>query len=141
MTKRSYFGKMNSTLGSVVPLAMFFPSFQLCQMIICIPKGNPTRVCFQSGFYHTKVCNANTQWQKSCQLVLLLILYDGTYTGQLFSRADPSWCCIPCSPWLCSGPPCLQGGQHTCNDLRVGLEEGYLSSIIFSRWSRKMLKR
>ena len=24
MTSRSYFGKMNSTLGSVVPLAMFF---------------------------------------------------------------------------------------------------------------------
>ena len=24
MTPRSYFGKMNSTLGSVVPLAMFF---------------------------------------------------------------------------------------------------------------------
>ena len=26
MTSRSYFGKMNSTLGSVVPLAMFLPS-------------------------------------------------------------------------------------------------------------------
>ena len=25
MTSRSYFGKMNSTLGSVVPLAMFLP--------------------------------------------------------------------------------------------------------------------
>ena len=53
-------------------------------------------------------------------------IYDGTYTGQLSSRADTSWCCIPCSPWLCSGPPCLQGGQHTCNDLRVGLGEVYL---------------
>ena len=28
MTSRSYFGKMNSTLGSVVPLAMFVPSFE-----------------------------------------------------------------------------------------------------------------
>ena len=43
---------------------------------------------------------------------MIFLIYDGTYTGQLSSRADPSWCCIPCSPWPCSGPPCLQGGQH-----------------------------
>ena len=29
MTSRSYFGKMNSTLGSVVPLAMFYFSWRV----------------------------------------------------------------------------------------------------------------
>ena len=49
MTLRSYFGKMNSTLGSVVPLAMFFlliifffdqSSFSLCVFVtynLCEP--------------------------------------------------------------------------------------------------------
>ena len=33
MASRSYFGKMNSTLGSVVPLAMFYSS--ACQRLFC----------------------------------------------------------------------------------------------------------
>ena len=40
MTSRSYFGKMNSTLGSVVPLAMFCLNFLLHSWIHDIVHAN-----------------------------------------------------------------------------------------------------
>ena len=44
MTSRSYFGKMNSTLGSVVPLAMFF--LWSCFSLL-LPASIAVIVCFQ----------------------------------------------------------------------------------------------
>ena len=38
MTSRNYFGKQNSTLGSVVPLAMFISSFKKSQPL-CVCNG------------------------------------------------------------------------------------------------------
>ena len=57
MTPRSYFGKMNSTLGSVVPLAMFFyrvgwwDQFCFCLFFLCIF----CRKCVQKRFCY--LCN------------------------------------------------------------------------------------
>ena len=42
MTSRSYFEKMNSTLGSVVPLAMFFQttlSHEICLLKVVVGRG------------------------------------------------------------------------------------------------------
>ena len=49
MTSRSYFGKMNSTLGSVVPLAMFLLStggpMLLIQKVTCFEKYVGSTFC------------------------------------------------------------------------------------------------
>ena len=39
MTSRSYFGKMNSTLGSVVPLAMFDHSFDQSKSMVRLVRA------------------------------------------------------------------------------------------------------
>ena len=46
MTSRSYFDKMNSTLGSVVPLAMFFHDGQgmSTDMFGCYQKFGPQQI-------------------------------------------------------------------------------------------------
>ena len=51
MTSRGYFGKMNSTLGSVVPLAMFN---------VCIPqRKHKTKISkfFLTGIVANKLAN------------------------------------------------------------------------------------
>ena len=48
MTQRSYFGKMNSTLGSVVPLAMFIFGCQPNNAKKNIAKGITDRSFYQS---------------------------------------------------------------------------------------------
>ena len=42
MTSRIYFGKMNSTLGSVVPLAMFFSN--IASLPFCVDGGFEKRL-------------------------------------------------------------------------------------------------
>ena len=39
MTSRSYFGKMNSTLGSIVPLAMFDNSFDQSKSMVMLVRS------------------------------------------------------------------------------------------------------
>ena len=59
MTKTSYFGKLNSTLGSVVPLAMFIKIF--CYISVVIGKKPNIRtedICIikQSLFRNFRFC-------------------------------------------------------------------------------------
>ena len=75
MTSRSYFGKMNSTLGSVVPLAMFglntirkvlWPNDQL----VCLDVFHEVSTHWHT-FFAVLVCNRGTGWNL-CSIFFLI---------------------------------------------------------------------
>ena len=60
MTSRSYFGKMNSTLGSVVPLAMFYNYSIFSDPILYFE--NSFSPFSQNIYYFTEIFSSCNEW-------------------------------------------------------------------------------